>query len=87
MYNKAKKTMTKLEKLQLDYTASKWYYDKSNEFSRDRHYSNMQKAWKILKEYKLKNFPELLQQPKHNFKTIPYVPMDTWCEQFENYNN
>ena len=80
-------TMTKLEKLQLEYTTHKWYFDRSNEFSRERHYNNMQKAWMDLKEYKLKHCPELLEQYKNNFKPIPFVPMDTWCEQFENYNN
>jgi hypothetical protein len=46
----------------------------------------MQQAWKNLKEYKLKNCPELLEQPKHNLNPIPFIPMDTWCEVFENYN-
>jgi len=78
--------MKQLEKLQLEYNTHKWYFDKSNEFSRERHYNNMQQAWKDLKEYKLKHCPELLEQPKHNLKPIPFIPMDTWCEVFENYN-
>ena len=78
--------MTQLEKLQLDYTTHKWHYDRSNEFSRDRHYSKMQEAWNNLRQYKLKNCPELLEQPKNNIKPIPFIPMDTWCEEFENYN-
>lgn len=39
-----------------------------------------------LKLHKQLHFPELLDQPKHNFKPIPFVPMDTWCEEFENFN-
>lgn len=78
--------MTQLEKLQLDYSTAKWNYDRSNEFSKDRYYNNMQKAWENLRQYKLKNSPELLEQPKHNIKPIPFIPMDTWCEIFENYN-
>jgi hypothetical protein len=78
--------MTQLEKLQLDYSTHKSNYNRSNEFSRDRHYNNMQKAWDNLKQYKLKNCPELLEQPKRNTKPIPFTPMDTWCEIFENYN-
>ncbi len=81
------KTMTQLEKLQLDYSTYRWNYNKANEFSKDRFLKKMQEAWKELKEYKLKHCPELLEQPKHNFKAIPYVPIDTWSEQFENYNN
>ena len=36
-----------------------------------------------LKLHKQKHFPELLEQPKHNLKPIPFVPMDTWCEELE----
>ena len=79
--------MTQLEKLQLDYSTYRWNYNKANKFSKDRFYQKMQQAWKELKEYKLKYCPELLEQTKHNFKPIPFVPMDTWCEQYENYNN
>jgi hypothetical protein len=78
--------MTKLEKLQLEYTNYKWNYDRCNKFSKDRYYSKMQEAWENLKEYKLKNCPELLEQPKRNIKPIPFTPIDTWCEIFENYN-
>jgi hypothetical protein len=78
--------MTQLEKLQLEYSTHKSNYNRSNEFSRDRHYDNMQKAWENLRKYKLKNCPESLQQPKINTKSLPFIPMDTWCEIFENYN-
>jgi hypothetical protein len=75
--------MTQLEKLQLDYTTSKWQYNKSNEFSRDRHYNNMQKAWNDLKEYKLKHCPELLEQPKSTIKRTKFVRLDDQREYFE----
>jgi len=86
MLGKSLINMKQLEKLQLEYITHKWYFDKSNEFSRDRHYNNMQQAWENLRQYKLKNCFELLEQPKHNIKPIPFTPMDTWCEIFENYN-
>ena len=75
--------MTQLEKLQLDYTTSKWQYNKSNEFSRDRHYNNMKKAWNDLKEYKLKHCPELLEQPKSTIKHTKFVRLDDQREYFE----
>lgn len=79
--------MTQLEKLQLEYTTHKLKYNSSNEFSRDRHYNNMQKAWENLRKYKLKNCPELLQQLKSSYKSIPFIPMSDWAERFEEYGD
>lgn len=50
-------------------------------------YDKVNSAKELLKAFKRDNMPHLLEQPKHNFKPIPFVPMDTWCEQFENYSN
>lgn len=75
--------MTQLEKLQLEYTTNKWNYDKSNEFNRDRYYSNMQEAWENLRQYKLKNCPELLEQPKSTIKHTKFVRLDDQREYFE----
>ena len=50
-------------------------------------YEKVNSAKELLKAFKRDNMPYLLEQPKHNFKPIPFVPMDTWCEQFENYSN
>lgn len=50
-------------------------------------YDKVNSAKELLKAFKRDNMPYLLKQPKHNFKPIPFVPMDTWCEQFENYSN
>ena len=50
-------------------------------------YDKVNSAKELLKSFKRDNMPYLLEQPKHNFKPIPFVPMDTWCEQFENYSN
>ena len=50
-------------------------------------YEKVNSAKELLKAFKRDNMPYLLKQPKHNFKPIPFVPMDTWCEQFENYSN
>jgi hypothetical protein len=50
-------------------------------------YDKVNSAKELLKAFKRDNMPYLLEQPKHNFKPIPFVPMDTWCEQFENYSN
>lgn len=50
-------------------------------------YEKVNSAKELLKAFKRDNMPHLLKQPKHNFKPIPFVPMDTWCEQFENYSN
>ena len=79
--------MTQLEKLQLDYTTYKWNYDRCNKYSKDRYYSKMQEAWESLRQYKLKNCPELLEQPKHNIKPIPFVSMSDWSERYEEYGD
>lgn len=50
-------------------------------------YDKVNSAKELLKAFKRDNIPHLLDQPKHNFKPILFVPMDTWCEQFENYSN
>lgn len=75
--------MTQLEKLQLDYETYKWQYDKSNEFSRDRHQKNMKQAWIKMMQYKLNNCPEMLEQPKSISKVSKFVRLDDQREYFE----
>ena len=78
--------MTQLEKLQLDYETYRWNYERCHQFNKDTYWKKMQVCLEKMKNYKLENSPELLEQPKHNIKPISFVPMDTWCEEFENYN-
>ena len=77
--------MTQLEKLEENYRTYRWNYERCSEFAKDRYYAEMQKAWAKMKEYKLKNCPELLNQPIHNLKPIPFIPMSDWTEKFEEY--
>ena len=49
-------------------------------------YEKLKSAKALLKAFKRDNMPHLLEQPKHNLEPIPFVPMDTWCEEFENFN-
>lgn len=78
--------MTELEKLQLSYQTYKWNYDRCHPFHKDSYFVKMKVCWEKIRAYKLKHCPESLEQPKHNLNPIPFVPIDTWCEQFENFN-
>ena len=74
----------KLESLRTNVWFWQGIYDQKN--TKDA-YDKVNSAKELLKSFKRDNMPYLLEQPKHNFKPIPFVPMDTWCEQFENYSN
>lgn len=74
----------KLESLRTNVWFWQGIYDQKNT---KEAYDKVNSAKELLKSFKRDNMPYLLEQPKHNFKPIPFVPMDTWCEQFENYSN
>lgn len=65
-----------------------WYWEGLyNQKNTKDTYDKLKSAKALLKAFKRDNMPHLLEQPKNNLKPIPFVPMDTWCEEFENYNN
>lgn len=64
-----------------------WYWEGLyNQKNTKDTYDKLNSAKALLKAFKRDNMPYLLEQPKHNLKPIPFVPMDTWCEEFENFN-
>lgn len=64
-----------------------WYWEGLyNQKNTKETYDKLNSANALLKAFKRDNMPHLLEQPKHNLKPIPFVPMDTWCEEFENFN-
>lgn len=64
-----------------------WYWEGLyNQKNTKDTYDKLNSAKALLKAFKRDNMPHLLEQPKYNLKPIPFVPMDTWCEEFENFN-
>lgn len=73
----------KLEKLRLNVQYYEWKYESCHRFWKNEYWGEIKKAKQKLKEYKAKYYPEtqLLTQPK------PFVRMDDWVENLENYAN
>lgn len=73
----------KLEQLRTNVWYWQGMFDKSNPSNVRSMYSKLKSAKELLKAFKRDNLPHLLEQPKLNLKPIPFVPMDTWCEELE----
>ncbi len=73
----------KLEKLRANVSYYEWKYESCHKFWKKEYWDEIKKAKAKLKEYKAKHYPEtqLLTQPK------PFVRMNDWTENFENYAN
>lgn len=73
----------KLESLR----ANVWYwqglYDRSDSTNARKLQEKLNSAKEVLKAFKRDNMPHLLEQPKNNFKPIPFIPMDQWSEELE----
>lgn len=71
----------KLEKLRDNVSYYEWKYESCHRFWKKEYWDEIKKAKAKLKEYKAKHYPEtqLLTQPK------PFVRMNDWTEQYENY--
>lgn len=73
----------KLESLR----ANVWYwqglFDRSDSTNARKLQEKLNSAKEVLKSFKRDNMPHLLEQPKNNFKPIPFVPMDQWSEELE----
>ena len=73
----------KLEKLRANVSYYEWKYESCHKFWKKEYWDEIRKARAKLKEYKAKHYSEtpLLTQPK------PFVRMNDWTENFENYAN
>ena len=73
----------KLEKLRDNVSYYEWKYKSCHKFWKKEYWNEIKKAKAKLKEYKAKHYPvtQLLTTPK------PFVRMDDWSENFENYAN
>ena len=75
----------KLQKLRDNVSYYEWKYESCHRFWKNEYLTEIRKAKAKLKEYKAKHYPEmltpLLTQPK------PFVRMNDWTEQYENYEN
>ena len=74
---------SKLEKLRDNVSYYEWKYESCHKFWKKEYWDEIKKAKAKLKEYKAKHYSEtpLLTQPK------PFVRMNDWSENFENYAN
>lgn len=73
----------KLEKLRDNVSYYEWKYESCHRFWKNEYFNEIKKARAKLKEYKAKHYPitPLLTTPQ------PFVRMDDWSENFENYAN
>lgn len=73
----------KLEKLRDNVSYYEWKYESCHRFWKNEYFNEIKKARAKLKEYKAKHYPvtQLLTTPK------PFVRMNDWSENFENYAN
>lgn len=73
----------KLEKLRDNVSYYEWKYESCHKFWKKEYWDEIKKAKAKLKEYKAKHYPvnPLLTTPK------PFVRMNDWSENFENYAN
>lgn len=71
----------KLNKLRDLVSYWEWKHSACHKFWINETYQELVKARQNLKEYKSKNYPQtpLLTQPK------PFLRMNDWTEQYENY--
>lgn len=71
----------KLEKLRLNVSYYEWKYESCHYFWKTEYYNEVKKARQKLKEYKQKHYPEtkLITAP------TPFLRMDDWSENLENY--
>ncbi len=73
----------KLESLKTNVWYWQGMFDKSTRSNARETLDKLNSSKELLKAFKRDNMPYLLEQPKHNLKPIPFVPMDTWCEELE----
>ena len=78
-------TELKLYKLQENVRYFQWLFDKSNGTDARKFMEMLSSAKENLKNFKKKNYPEMLIQPKNPFPAIPFTPMSDWTEKFEEY--
>lgn len=76
-----------LEKLRDNVSYCEWLFDISTAANARKRLEMVKNARQTLKEFKVKYFPHLLQQPKNNFQKTTFIPMSTWTEKFEEYGD
>lgn len=76
----------KLEQLQENVSFWKYMLERSNSKNAREIMDKLKSAKNLLKAFKRDNLPQLLKQPKHNFKPIPFMPMSDFTEVYEEYN-
>lgn len=79
--------LVKLENLRDNVRYWEFLFDISNKTNARQRLEGLKIAREHLKNYKLKHFPHLLEQPKHNFPKEPFIPMSDWTERFEEYGD